>query len=43
MDGEKEGDNIEEKEVDEREDWKRRKDHGSKKYIGAHVGIQGKA
>lgn len=38
LEGEKEEDNIEEK-----VDWKRRKYHGSKKYIGAHVGIQGSA
>lgn len=39
--GEKEAEDIEEKEADERGD-RRRKDRGNKKYIGAHVGIQGK-
>ncbi|XP_071318305.1 probable endonuclease 4 isoform X2 [Trachinotus anak] len=38
--GEKEGEDTEEQEADERGD-RRRKDRGNKKYIGAHVGIQG--
>lgn len=41
LEGEKEGEDTEEKEADGRGD-RRRKERGNKKYIGAHVGIQGK-
>lgn len=40
--GEKEGEHTEEEEAEGRGD-RRRKDPANKKYIGAHVGIQGKA
>ncbi|GAA6219948.1 uncharacterized protein LOC108889127 [Lates japonicus] len=40
LEGEKEGEDTEEKEADGRGD-RRRKERGNKKYIGAHVGIQG--
>lgn len=41
IEGERE--NPEEKEAEEKEERKRGKDCGNKKYIGAHVGIQGEA
>lgn len=40
---ESERENPEDKEAEEKEERKRRKDRGNKKYIGAHVGIQGEA